>query len=137
MSVDELYQAHGRENVRLVDLFGEGMFEPALQIYAPFDQASPLLLVQIQSICGYRVTGIEVLSPRYSTAAGIRVGSTVSDVARRYPASRRNREAHPSLIVSDLRMTFIASDASLLDTLPIVKIWTYGVVPESIRAQCR
>ena len=34
-SVDEIYAIFGRENVRLVDAFKEGMFSPALQITLP------------------------------------------------------------------------------------------------------
>ncbi len=31
-TVDEMYKLFGRENVRLVDLFKEGLFSPALQV---------------------------------------------------------------------------------------------------------
>ncbi len=33
MTIDELYGKYGRENTRLIDLYPEGMFNPALAVY--------------------------------------------------------------------------------------------------------
>lgn len=138
MPVEALYRAFGHNNIRPIAQFGEGQFSPALQVYETSDVGSPLLVARIREYCGdYRVTGIEVLSPQFRTSTGIGVGSTVADVRRAYPDAQRNIEEHPSFIVSRLRLTFMVSAESLADSLPVIKVWTWNIIPDSVRSRCR
>ena len=134
MTVEELYTAYGRSNVRLVDLYGEGMFYPALQVYAEFEQGAPILVARIGDICHrQRVIGIDIHSVRFRTADGLGVGATVGEVRKLYPSARLNREAGPSLIVESLHMTFAVADGTFADSVRVVKIWTWRQPSDSVR----
>ena len=138
MSVDALYSVYGRDNVRLVDLFGEGMFNPALQIYLPFEQGAPALVASIAHVCGqFRVSAVAVHSARYRTADGVGVGSTVAEVRRHYPDARASREEGPSLIVPALKLTFALGDDAFADAARVMKVWISGPLPDSVRSACR
>ena len=62
MPVDEIYQLFGRDHARLVDLFKEGMFSPALEITLPGSAVAPALVADIRETpCpGFAVWGIDV-----------------------------------------------------------------------------
>jgi hypothetical protein len=137
MTVDDLYNAYGRENVKLVDLFGEGMFTPALQVYIPSEPGAPIAVANIDQVCGqFRVSGFMVLSPLFKTTEGVGVGSTVPEVRKRYPAASLNREHRPSLIVDKIQLSFATTDGSFSDSTRVTVAWTAAPLPDSIR-RCR
>jgi hypothetical protein len=137
MTVDDLYNAYGRENLKLVDLFGEGMFTPALQVYIPSEPGAPIAVAIINQVCGYfRVSGFMALSPLFKTAEGVGVGSTVPEVRKRYPTASMNREHRPSLIVQKIQMSFATTDGTFSDSTRVSIAWTAAPLPDSIR-QCR
>jgi hypothetical protein len=137
MTVDQLYAAYGRDNVKLVDLYGEGMFTPALQVFKPSDRGAPFAVALINQICGnFRVTGFTAYSPMLRTVDGLGVGSTVAEVRKRFPSAELNREEGPSLILEKVQMTFAIANGSFADSTRVVHVWTAAPLPDSI-SQCR
>src|SRR5262245_1967308 len=93
MTVDALYSAYGRENLRLVALVSEGEFTPAVQVFVPSEPGAPIAVANFNQVCGqFRITGISIVSPRLRTRDGLGVGSTVGEVRRRQPTAKLNRE---------------------------------------------
>src|SRR4051812_26803644 len=63
MTVDSLYAVYGRENTHLTDLYNEGMFTPALQLFVPSQPGAPVAIAQLREFCGFRVSSISAVSP--------------------------------------------------------------------------
>jgi len=136
MPVADLYSLYGRQNVRLVDVNGEDDFVPAVQIYLPFEQGSPALVALIAQVCGrYRVSGIHVYSARFRTAKGVGVGSSATEVRRRYDA-RLTTEEGPVLIVPALGMSFAVTDGAFGDSTRVVNIWTWSAPADTSWNRC-
>jgi hypothetical protein len=78
MSVGELYAKIGRSHTKLVDLFKEGFFDPALEIYLDdHKNGHPSLVAEIGSREGcHSIWRIRVTDPRFKTPEEIGVGST-------------------------------------------------------------
>ena len=94
MTVDSLYEAYGRENVRLIDRGGEGGFNPAVQVFHPSEPQELIGVADVGLFCGaYRLTGISVASPQFRTSDGLGVWSTVGEVKRKQPTAKMNRDA--------------------------------------------
>jgi len=81
-TVDEIYSIVGRDQVRLVDEFLEGMFSPALAIDLPGATVFPAIVVRIREFpCAqFSVWGISVRDPRFRTPEGLGVGSTIAEL---------------------------------------------------------
>lgn len=138
MRVDDLYNAYGKENVRLVDLYAEGIFTPAMQVFETPASDDPIAEAQIQQICGqFRVITIHVLGPPFRTREGLGVGSTVSEVRKRFPDAKVNREVMPSLLSDKAQMSFVTSDDKFTDSTRIIRMWAWNAtLPDSI-TRCR
>jgi len=83
MSVNQVYDLY-EDRTRLVDLWLEGEFAPALEIRTGKDK-SHLVIASLSD--GWTVCGIEVKDPRFRTAHGIGVGSSLGDVRRHFSIS--------------------------------------------------
>jgi hypothetical protein len=81
MSIDDLYQAYGGKNMKLVDLFGEGMFQPAIEIYMDGAKA---LVAEVTARKGFVVGRIMVYDKRFRTTDGIGIGSTLDELRKRH-----------------------------------------------------
>jgi len=127
LPVDDLYRLVGRENTRLVDLFREGMFDPALEIRLPGSPVAPAMIVPVREwpCVAWSVQGIEVRDPRFHTAAGIGVGSTLADIRRHYKVTVSEEEgAHA--VAKEEGMTFNFDDRSFAPTAKVKSVWIYG-----------
>ncbi|MFB3788737.1 MAG: hypothetical protein ACE15F_20450 [bacterium] len=92
MSVDEVYNRYGRDNTRLVDLFLEGFFTPALEIFLPppdpkdaaLKESKPSLIAEIH--CpkpnAFAVYRLQVFDPRFKTREGIGVGNSLGEARK-------------------------------------------------------
>jgi hypothetical protein len=104
MSVDELYQAYGWENTKLVDLFGEGMFQPVIEIYLGGVKS---LVAEVEARKGFTVWRIAVHDKRFRTVDGIGIGSTLGELKQRYPVKMLGGEgAVPVAWVESLGLSF-------------------------------
>jgi hypothetical protein len=135
-SVDEVYAAIGKEHVRLVDLFGEGTFTPAIGIRLPGDPPGPASLVAdiSERPCGdFSIRGITVRDRRFRTAEGMGVGSTVAQLRRVYSIETSHEEGE-HVIVRAIQMTFETSDDSSKNgsRVSAVMLWSD---PELVRAR--
>jgi len=84
MSINSLYQLYNRECFRLVDLQLEGQFSPAIELSLGNDSSS---VVTIEYTCRksyWIIDRISLYDKRFSTAEGIRVGSTLGELRRNY-----------------------------------------------------
>lgn len=134
-NVDVLYRAVNGK-AELMDLKAEGMFTPLLKL--TIDGRKDALRAYIGA--GDRaliVRAIEVRDPRFRTAAGIRLGSTLGELRKAYgPLVKIGGEGTVGARVESLSMTFDlggdvydndryrARDLSdVPDDVPIVGIW--------------
>jgi hypothetical protein len=126
MSVDAVIQAFGRDHVRLVDLNKEGMFTPAIEISVPGSGvAAPLVADITEGPCGgFSLRGITVRDPRFRTADGIGVGSTLAELQRRRSV-RVSREEGWWAIVSDAKISFGLEAAVGSDGARVTSIWLW------------
>jgi hypothetical protein len=137
LPVDDLYRLVGRENTRLVDLFNEGMFQPALEIRLPGSPVTPAIIVPVREwpCIEWSVQGIEVRDPRFRTAAGIGVGSTLADIRRHYKVAVSEEEgAHA--VAKEEGMTFNFADGSFAPTAKVISVWIYGDPVAVRKARC-
>ena len=90
-NVDVLYRAVNGE-AELIDLKAEGMFTPLLKL--TIDGRNDALRAYIgASERQLIVRGIDVRDPRFRTAAGIHVGSTLGELRKAYGTARQESAA--------------------------------------------
>jgi hypothetical protein len=130
-TVDRIYARVGRDNTRLVDLFQEGLFSPALEVRLPDAPVSVSLTVVIREwpCSEFSAWGIRVHDPRYKTVDGLGVGSTVADVRRRYRGVMiEPGEGERVMVVKDAGLTFMLDVTPAAESTWRVKsVW---VVPQ-------
>ena len=133
-SVDEMYQFFGRDNVRLVDLFKEGLFSPALEVKLAGTTAVPAVVTDIREFpCGeFSVWGINVRDPRFRTKDGFGVGSTAGDLRRSYPFQVSEEEGAHAAIVKTLQMSFSLTRQGPVDQQRVTSVWIWPD-PDAVR----
>ena len=134
LPVNDLYQLIGRSNARLVDLYREGMFDPALEIRLPGSsmRVSAIAPIREWPCLAFSVQGIEVRDPRFHTREGVGVGSRLGDVQKYYRVIL-SREEGPHALAPDIRMTFDLESDARMPTVRVTSVWLYGD-PDAIRA---
>jgi hypothetical protein len=136
MSIDDVYASVGRERVRLIDRFSEGMFTPAIEISLVGAPVSPSIIAPIREwpCPGFSIWGIEVLDPRFRTNEEIGVGSTLGELRRQYSV-RLSEEEGPHAWVESLHLNFQLADASRSDSIRITSVWIPIRDPAAVRAR--
>ncbi|TES89915.1 MAG: hypothetical protein E3J87_11095 [Candidatus Cloacimonadota bacterium] len=89
MSIDALYTKYGRESTKLVDLYLEGMFSPAIEIFLNTEKDKPSLVAEIGlspsgSSKAFIVSRITVYDDSFRTEKGMGVGSTLGDLRKHH-----------------------------------------------------
>jgi hypothetical protein len=137
MPVDDLYRAVGRSRVRLVDLFREGMFDPALEIRLAGASGPPSIVAPFREwpCLVASVQGIFVHDPKFRTSEGLGVGSTLGQLRHRYEV-RLSSEEGPHAWVERLRMNFRLESGSGSDAVRIRSIWIPGDPAAIRKARC-
>jgi hypothetical protein len=140
MTVDELIAQVGREHVRLVAKFPEGMFQPELEVDLPGFTKGPALVAPIREwpCVQFALWGISVHDPRFRTANGLGAGSTLGDLRRHYPGvtvTNIDADGGPSVVITELGLTFkmervpVYTDASRAES-----VWVFPQ-PLAVRAR--
>lgn len=124
MPIDQVYLLFDRKQSRLVDLQLEGEFSPAMEISLPGGSVSPSLVVQFREWpCSvFAISGITVRDPRFRTAEGIGVGSTLREMKRQYSVVL-SREEGAHAVVLKKHLTFGLTDDSPADSARVTEIW--------------
>ncbi len=132
-SVDEIYSLVGRDHVRLVDLFMEGMFTPALEIQVPGSNTGPSIIALIREwpCRRFSVWSIEVRDPRFRTREGLGVGSALGELRRRYKVGG-GRYATYTFIPS-LDLTFVFDGSKPTTDLSKAKSVLVPAQPKEVR----
>ena len=134
-TVDQLYARFGRDNIRLVDLFLEGMFSPALQIQVPGSETQPAIIARIREwpCAEFSVWGITVRDRRFRTSDGFGVGSTLGDLRKTYKAEVGWGEGTRIAHVAALGMTFMLDDsAGAPDVWSVRAVW---IIPQPVQVR--
>jgi hypothetical protein len=85
ITVDDLYSKYDRKLTKLVDLYLEGTFSPALEIYLnESEKKAPSLVAEIVWRKDWVIWRINVYDERFKTDKGIGVGSTLDDIRKSY-----------------------------------------------------
>jgi hypothetical protein len=85
MTVDALYQKYARQSIRLVDLYLEGTFSPALEFYLDNDKREkPSLVAEIGWEQNWVIRRINVYDQTFKLKSHIGVGSTLGDLRKFY-----------------------------------------------------
>lgn len=134
-TVDQLYARFGRENVRLIDLFTEGMFNPTLQIDLAGAETQPAISAPIREwpCAEFSVWGITVRDRRFRTQDGFGVGSTLGDLRTTHKTDVGWGEGERIAHVPALGMTFLLDDStSATDSWRVKSVW---VVPQPVQVR--
>jgi hypothetical protein len=137
LSIDEVYRIVGRERTQLIDLYREGMFDPALEIRLQGSTVQPAMIVPVREwpCSAWSVQGIDIRDPRFRTAEGIGVGSTLAEVSRTYAVTVSNEEG-PHAWAEAIQMVFGLDDASLAPTTKVKSVWLPGDPVAIRKARC-
>ncbi|MBN1293202.1 MAG: hypothetical protein JXB48_15295 [Candidatus Latescibacteria bacterium] len=108
MTVDELFTIYGLRDTDLVDLYIEGSFTPAIEIYLQTgDNRKPSLVAEFRGD-RHRIWLININDKRFKTDKGIGIGSSLGDVRKAYTVNRIDwGERGFFARVDDVRMTVI------------------------------
>ena len=140
MTVDELIARVGREHVRLVAKFPEGMFQPELEVDLPGFAGGPAFVAPIREWpCGeFAVWGISVHDPRFRTTNGLGPGSTLGDLRKHYPGARVTNigaDGGPSVVMTELGLTFkMEYVPEYTDASRVESVWVFPQ-PVAVRAR--
>jgi hypothetical protein len=137
MSVDDVYSLVGRERTRLIDLFREGMFQPALEVRLQGATVQPAIIMPVREwpCIAWSVQGLDVRDQRFRTAEGIGVGSTLAEVSNAYSVAVSLEEG-PHAWAESIQMTFRLDDVSLAPTARVTSVWLPGNRAAIRQARC-
>jgi len=127
MTVDEIDKLAGRENVRLVDLFAEGLFQPAVEVTLTATGTAPAIVAPIREwpCSEFSVWGIDVRDPRFRTKDGFGVGSTAADLRRVYQFRITEEEGAHAAVIDALKMSFKLSHDGPVAAQRVTSVWIW------------
>jgi hypothetical protein len=131
MSESAIYKAWPRKLTRKLVIYPEGIATTAVQIILGKDRKAPSLVVILNAETIY---GIEVHDPRFKTAQGIGVGSSIAELRKTKLNFKFNREEGDGLICDELGMKFaIDVDPATDRRLDEHEANPLALIPQSIK----
>ncbi len=132
--VEDVYQAYGRERVRLTAQFPEGMFAPVLEISDPSSDVDPALVVEVREApCPkFSVWAIDVRDRRFRTKEGVGIGSSLRDLRRSYKIELLSGEGAIYAGAKETGLSFRLSAAAPSDSAVVISV---RVVPDPERVR--
>ena len=136
MSVSEVQKLLGRDRVQLIDWNREGHFDPALAITLPGADLSPAIIAPVREwpCVEYSIQGLQILDPRFRTAKGVGVGSTLGELRQHY-VLRLSEEEGAHAWVEAIRTNFGLENGSGRDDVRVTRVWLPGPSPAVIRRE--
>ena len=136
-ALDELYRLVGRDRVRLIDLYREGMFDPAVEIRLPGSSTEPAIVAPIREwpCPTHSIQGLNVRDARFRTKEGLGVGSTLAELQKHYRVVLSDEEG-PHAWVEAIQMNFGLENGSRLPSVRVRSVWLPGNPVAIRRARC-
>jgi hypothetical protein len=115
--IEDVYQGFGRDRIRLVARFGEGMFTPVLEIALAGSAVVPALVVEIREApCDrFAVWSIDVHDRRFRTKEGAGIGSSLRELRRSYGVEIVSGEGRTYAWAKEVGISFQLSTAAPTD----------------------
>jgi hypothetical protein len=138
-TVEEIYRLVGRDRVRLVDLFNEGMFTPALEIQSPESNAGPAIIAHIREwpCAQFSVSGILVRDYRFRTREDLGIGSTLGELRRHYTVEIMRGEGDEIAYVRSLNLSLVlAAEETPTDSSKVKSVWVPPQPQEVRKRRC-
>lgn len=134
-TVEEIYNLVGRDHVRLVNLFNEGIFTPALAIQAPGSNTEPTIVAHIREwpCAQFSVWGIEVQDRRFGTREGLGIGSTLGELRRHYKVKMMRGEGDEIAFAPTMNLSFALDAVDAPTDLSKVKSVWVPPQPQEVR----
>jgi hypothetical protein len=132
MTVDEAQAIAGVSRTKLVAVYPEGMFQEELEISIAGFSAGPAIVAPISNFpCSLpALRGLEVRDPRFKTAHGIHVGSTLADIRKYQPAAKIGNfgaDGFPGVFDAEPGVTFAFRGAEQSrDSERVTALWVHG-----------
>ncbi len=131
-TADQVYNAYGKENAKLVDLYGENMFSPALDVYR-----ENKLGLRFSLGPNYSVYQIEVFVEEIRLKNNLGVGSSMAQLRKEYQDNAIVKETHLGILFvpKKERLSFII-DPKFLEQDPKMN-WQPSLegIPNSAKVQ--
>lgn len=106
--IGAVYERVGRERIRLVARFPEGMFQPVLEITLPGSDVDPALVVEIREApCPqFSVSAIDVFDRRFRTKEGLGIGSSLRELRVSYQTEIASGEGKTYALTGEVGVGF-------------------------------
>jgi TonB family protein len=137
MTVDKLLQLIPPAQTSLIDMRFEGHFTPAIAVRLDAFSPQPSLIAAYRQLLAggveeWRVAAIEIMDPRFRTADGLGVGSTIAEIRAMHPNMEPTLgRAGPLVSMHDRAMWFWLDPTAVRgsrvpDTATVIRISVRG-----------
>ena len=140
MTVDDVIRLAGQQSVKLVATFPEGHFQPEVEIHLAGFPNGPAITSPIREFpCGeFALYGLFVRDPRFRTASGLGVGSTLADIKKFYPSAKIGNlgaDGWPGIVIQEIGLNFVVGGTDFTDAAPITAVWVIPQPGPALRAR--
>lgn len=110
-NMDSLYEFYSKDLTTAIDLKKEGRPTPAIKIYSSIEYKKKdipdLIVTEYQG----KISSISIMDSRFVTTSGFKVGSTLSEIRKKYKLDLSMAEGTLSAIAKNEGFTFVLEDS--------------------------